>query len=123
MSKTAIVVITTVQRRRHWSAEEKERLVSASLEPGAGVCAVARQAGIHPGQLYGWRRQLYARSQPVSGFTPVRIAAQPPPGAMASAGTIEIEFANGLRMRISGAVDPATLTATVAVLASGGRRR
>jgi transposase len=36
MSKTAIEVITSVQRRRRWSAEEKERLVAASLEPGIG---------------------------------------------------------------------------------------
>jgi transposase len=48
MSKTAIEVITSVQRRRRWPAEEKERLVAASLEPGSGVSAVARQAGIHP---------------------------------------------------------------------------
>jgi transposase-like protein len=53
MNKTAIEVITSVQRRRRWSAEEKERLVAASLEPGTGVSAVARQAGIHPSQLYG----------------------------------------------------------------------
>jgi transposase-like protein len=31
MSKTAIEVITSVQRRRRWTAEEKERLVAASL--------------------------------------------------------------------------------------------
>jgi hypothetical protein len=36
MSKSAIEVITSVQRRRRWSAEEKERLVAASLEPGTG---------------------------------------------------------------------------------------
>jgi transposase len=53
MSKTAIEVITSVQRRRRWTAEEKERLVAASLEPDTGVSAVARQAGIHPSQLYG----------------------------------------------------------------------
>jgi transposase-like protein len=64
MSKTAIEVITSVQRRRRWSAEEKERLVAASLEPSTGVSAVARQAGIHPSQLYGWRRQLCAGAQP-----------------------------------------------------------
>jgi hypothetical protein len=39
-----------------------------------------------------------------------------------AAGLIEIEFANGSRMRIMGA-DPAALSATVAALASGGRRR
>jgi len=47
MSKTAIEVITSVQRRRRWSAEEKERLVAASLEPGTGVSAVADRAMQH----------------------------------------------------------------------------
>jgi len=123
MSKAAIEVITSVERRRRWSTAEKERLVAASLEGGATVSAVAREAGIHPGQLYGWRRQLLRRSQPTATFAAVRIAAQPAPAALPAAGLIEIEFTNGSRMRISGAADPATLGATVAVLASGGRRR
>jgi hypothetical protein len=38
-------------------------------------------------------------------------------------GLIEVEFANGSRMRITGAVDPATLTTTIATLAGGGGRR
>jgi hypothetical protein len=46
MSKTAIEVITSEQRRRRWTAEEKERLVAASLEPGTGVSAVARTAAL-----------------------------------------------------------------------------
>jgi transposase len=37
-------------------------------------------------------------------------------------GAIEIEFASGARMRITGAVDPAILTAAVAALADGRRR-
>jgi len=37
-------------------------------------------------------------------------------------GTIEIEFATGARIRITGAVDPNALTAAVAVLAEGRRR-
>ncbi|MCK1459621.1 transposase [Bradyrhizobium sp. 2] len=35
-------VITSVERRRRWSQDEKERLVAASLEPGASVSEVAR---------------------------------------------------------------------------------
>jgi transposase len=119
----AIEVITSVERRRRWSAAEKERLVAASLEAGASVSAVARQAGMHPSQLYGWRRQLLRRSQPAVGFAAVRIASEPAPIGLAAAGLIEVEFANGSRMRITGAVDPTTLTATVATLAGGGRRR
>ena len=122
MSK-AVEVITSVERRRRWSAAEKERLVAASLEAGASVSAVAREAGIQPSQLYGWRRQLLQRSQPGASFAAVRIAAEPARAGLPAAGLIEVEFANGSRMRISGAVDPATLGATVAVLASSGRRR
>lgn len=123
MSKAAIEVITSVQRRRRWRMAEKEQLVAASLEPGASVSAVARDAGIHPGQLYGWRRQLCPRPQPAATLAAVRIAADPAPAGLPAAGTIEVEFANGSRMRITGAVDPATLSTAVAMLASGGRRR
>ena len=123
MSKPAIEVITSVERRRRWSTAEKERLVAASLERGATVSAIAREAGVHPGQLYGWRRQLLRRSQPAATFAAVQIAAEPAAAALSTAGLIEVEFTNGTRMRISGAVDPATLGATVAVLASSGRRR
>jgi transposase len=118
----AIEVITSVERRRRWSAAEKERLVSASLEPGASVSVVAREAGMHPSQLYGWRRQLLRQSQPAASFTAVRIASEPAPAGLLAGGLIEVEFANGSRMRITGAVDPATLTTTIATLAGDGRR-
>ena len=55
-----VEVITSIQRRRRWTAAEKERLVTACLEPGAVISAITRQAGVHPSQLYGWRRQLCA---------------------------------------------------------------
>jgi len=119
----AIEVITSVERRRRWSAAEKERLVSASLAPSASVSAVARDAGIHPSQLHGWRRQLLRRSQPASSFAAVRIAAEPAPTSLPAHGLIEVEFANGSRMRITGAVDPATLSTTITTLAGGGGRR
>ncbi|WP_128948614.1 transposase [Bradyrhizobium nanningense] len=51
-------VITSVERRRRWSQDEKERLVAASLEPGANVSEVARMAGLHVSQLFRWRKEL-----------------------------------------------------------------
>lgn len=118
MTSGRIEVITSVERRRRWSAAEKERLVVATLEPGASVTAIAREAGVQPGQLYGWRRQQL-RGRAPNGFVPVRIA---PGAAAAGGGTIEIDFAIGARMRVTGAVDAATLTAAVAALLRGGRR-
>src|SRR6516162_8796966 len=56
-------VITSVQRRRRWPREEKERLVAASLEPGASVSEVARAAGLHVSQLFKWRKDLCQRGE------------------------------------------------------------
>ena len=120
MTKGRVEVITSVERRRRLSPAEKQQLVSASLQPGASVSAGAREAGVHPGQLYGWRRQFGVR--PRIGFMPLRIAPEVASAGLAGPGAIEIEFATGARMRITGAVDAAALTAAVAVLA-GGRRR
>jgi len=123
MTKAQVEVITSVERRRRWPAAEKERLVAASLEAGAVVSAIARAAGIHPSQLYGWRRQLCARPQMAAGFAAVRIAADPAPAtALSPSGVIDIEFATGARMRITGPVDAATLAAAVAALARPSTR-
>jgi len=120
MTNGRVEVITSVERRRRWSSAEKQQLVSASLEPGASVSAVARAAGIQPGQLYGWRRQLGVRAR--IGFAPVRIAPEAAAAGAVDRGMIEIEFTTGARMRITGAVDASALTAAVAVLAEGRRR-
>ncbi len=119
MTNGRVEVITSVERRRRWSSAEKQQLVRASLERGASVSSIAREAGIHPSQLYGWRRQLRARLE--IGFAPVQIAPEVG-GDLAGRDAIEIEFASGARMRITGAVDPAMLTAAVAALADGRRR-
>jgi transposase len=118
MTQGRVEVITSVERRQRWSAAEKRQLVAASLEPGASVSAIARDGG--DSSPYGWRRQL--RAQPQLGFAPARIAPEAPT-CVSSPGTIEIEFAGGARMRITGAADAATLMAVVGALANGRRRR
>jgi len=61
------------------------------------------------------------------GFVPATVVAEskpsvPAPIGLANGGTIEIEFASGARVRITGAVDKATVTAAIAALASGRQR-
>ena len=51
-----IEIITSVQRRRRWTAAEKMRLVEQTFAPGMTVSLVARQNGIAPNQLFTWRR-------------------------------------------------------------------
>jgi len=125
----AVEVITSVQRRRRWSRAEKERIVAAALEPGAIASEVARAAGIHTSQLFRWRQQLCERAQVPAAFNPVTIAAEPAPSlpmvpsVPEPAGSIEVEFATGGRMRITGAVDARTVSALMKALAQGKRRR
>jgi transposase len=54
-----VEVITSVPRRRRWSAEEKAAIVQETYAPGMSVPLVARRHGIAPNQLFTWRR-LYA---------------------------------------------------------------
>src|SRR5258707_13800750 len=103
MTNGRVEIITSVERRRRFSSVEKQQMVSASLEPGASVSAVARAAGIHPGQLYGWRRQLGVRAR--VGFAPGRVAPGAGPAGMGDRGAIEIGFAPGARVRVNGAGD------------------
>lgn len=64
MTKHPIEVITSVERRRRWSREDKERLVAACLEPGAVLSEIARTAGIHVSQLFRWRKELCRIEEP-----------------------------------------------------------
>ena len=51
-----VEIITSVPRRRRWSAEEKARIVQETWAPGMSVSLVAQQHGIAPNQLFTWRR-------------------------------------------------------------------
>jgi transposase len=51
-----IEVVTSVQRRRRWTASEKVRMVEETFEPGMTVSLVARRYGVAPNQLFTWRR-------------------------------------------------------------------
>jgi transposase len=51
-----IEVVTSVQRRRRWTASEKVRRVEETFEPGMTVSLVARRHGVAPNQLFTWRR-------------------------------------------------------------------
>lgn len=121
MTKTQVEVITSIERRRRWSRAEKERIVAASLEPGAVASAVAREFGIHPSQVFRWRQQLCARSAPAPGFAAVAVTAEPLGSAAAPCGLIEIELASGARVRISGAVDATLASAVIVALRRGTR--
>lgn len=52
----SIEVITTDQRRRRWSPQEKAALVRRTYEPGMSVSLVARTEGVAASLLFQWRK-------------------------------------------------------------------
>ena len=51
-----VEVVTSVQRRRRWTPEQKLEIVKQTNEPGSTVSMVARQFGISAAQLFQWRK-------------------------------------------------------------------
>lgn len=82
------------------------------------VSEVARAAGIPVSQLFHWRKQLCGPAREKPGFAAVTVA----PSA-GSSNMIEVEFANGARLRITGATDGAIVSAMIKALAKGTGRR
>jgi transposase len=74
-------ILSGPERRRRWSYEEKSRIVAESLAPGASAAQVASRYGLHPNQLYGWRKELRcattAGAEIANDFVPVEITGTP----------------------------------------------
>ncbi len=62
-----VEIITSVQRRRRWTAAEKVRMVEETFEPGMTVSLVARRRGVAPNQLLTWPRLVAQGSLTAAG--------------------------------------------------------
>jgi transposase len=51
-----VEVVTSVQRRRRWTPEQKLETVKQTNEPGSSVALLARQHGLTEAQLFQWRK-------------------------------------------------------------------
>ena len=130
-----IEVITGVERRRKWSAQEKAAIVAESLAEGAVISEVARRHGLRPQQLFGWRSRLrdaVRGSAPSCDATPAFVPAvvedEPPPPATpalpavvamgaAKVAPAPIEIAlGGVIVRVRGEADPRALTTVLKAL-------
>jgi transposase len=119
-----IEVMTGIERRRRWSWDQKRAIVEESLAPHASAAAIARRHGIGTGQLYTWRRQLLkCQLADTPRFARVEVAAEPPrligpiaSSGVATAGTIEIRFADGTSVRVNADVDEPALRRVLGVL-------
>jgi transposase len=141
----AAEIISTVERRRRWPSEEKLRIMSEALEPGAVVAAVADRNGVCRSQLYTWLRLarddrlpgISITPQPLNSFVPVRIAppARPTPAdcqppsppapdmrpvsSRRRTSVVEVVLGNGRMLKVDESIDPVAFARLVAVLDGG----
>jgi transposase len=46
------------KKYQHYTEEFRREAVKRADQPGNTVASVAKELGIHPGQIYNWRRQF-----------------------------------------------------------------
>lgn len=114
-------------KRRHWSIEEKRKLVEEALSSSGSVAYLARQRGVNANQLFGWRK-LYLAGQLEVGtptlsslrLLPVAVTEEEQPGepaGQALAGspnvTINIELPGRALVSVEGQVDAEIIRAVL----------
>ena len=114
-----------VGRRRHWSDEDKVRIVEESLLGYRQGSATARRYGISRSLLTIWRREYRSGTRGApdlgGGFVPLVMESAPPASAERSLREaedvrIDITLTNGRRMTIPALLAPSHLAALLAVL-------
>src|SRR5262245_33874690 len=95
-STNRVEIITSVQRRRRWTAPEKVRMIEETFEPGMTVSLVARRHGVAPNQLFTWRRLVAQGSLTAAGSGEEVVPASD---------GFEIGCDNGERVRVAFALD------------------
>jgi transposase len=109
----SVEVLAGPERRRRWSAEQKQAIVAAAFRPAAVVPEVARQADVTPSLIYRWRR---ARRAAANGFAEVVVASAPPVAAPPTVPAIEIALSGSVRVRIPATIPPALAASVVEAL-------
>jgi transposase len=114
-------------RRRAHAAEFRAVMVAQSLLPGIRIQDLARRNGICASLIYRWRREQPVSAAPAQ-LVPVRIASEGPPRIApvplprvepqirGGAGSIEIELAGGVRVRVGEDVSLPALRRVIAAL-------
>jgi transposase len=114
-----------VGRRRHWSDEDKIRIVEESLRGYRQGSATARRYGISRSLLSIWRRAYrngtLGAPEAGGGFVPLVMESSPPtpedrPSRKADDARIHITLMNGRRITIPASLAPSHLAALLSVL-------
>jgi transposase len=116
-------VVQPVVKRQRRSAEEKRRIVEATLVPGASIARVAREHGVNANQVFQWRYEHRkqtsgGRTEAKAELLPVTLAAESNRPSKAEdvppvppSGSIHIELPGRAVISVESGVDTSLLRA------------
>jgi transposase len=114
-----------VVKRQRRSAEEKRRIVEATLVPGASIARVAREHGVNANQVFQWRYEYRkqvsgTRDEAKAELLPVTLATETRIPSMAEvvrpappSGSIHIELPGRAVISIESGVDTSLIRAVL----------
>jgi transposase len=118
-----ITVFSGPERRRRWSNEERQRILTEAFSPGACVAEVCRRHDISTALIYTWRRKLVeANTGPVSvdlaepGFAEAMVVEDVRPGGSGTCPAMIIDLVRDKRVSIFGSASPAQVAAALKAL-------
>jgi transposase len=123
-----VEVIAGKEPRRHWSEDDRRRLVAEAFAPDAVVAHVARRHGVAESCLYAWRKRLGGAVDRASADRPRLIpvmvgdgaAPTPPPQPLAPPShQAVVTRPNGTRLEIEAGYPAVALKALIAALRRG----
>ena len=115
-------------KRVYRTAEEKRRIVEATLAPGASIARVAREHGVNANQVFQWRYERrkgvgWAASHSRTELLPVTVTREPDSvmapevsAVLTSSGSIHIELPGRTLVSVESGVDPALVRAVLGSL-------
>ena len=124
-------IVSRIERRRKWTAEEKGQLLAEVEAEGGKVAVVARRHRISDSLLYNWRSAwraaaTVAHTPAAVEFVPLGVigsaedespamlappvSEQPRSGMTDRVGGIEVELPNGARIRVDAFVNEKALS-------------
>ncbi|HXT09739.1 MAG TPA: transposase [Roseiarcus sp.] len=113
-----VTLMSGRERRRHWSGEDRARILAAISAPDAVVAEIARREDICTSPVHKWRREARKSSSQVQ-FAPVVVEAAslpaPAPANVEKSGVIVVEV-DDARVRIHAEASAALVAVTLKAL-------
>ncbi|MEQ8784575.1 MAG: transposase [Roseibium album] len=124
-----IEILTSRERRRFWSEDQKVAILEEVAASGLTVAEVARRHDVLPQQIYTWRRKLSCLPENEARFLPLTLVAGDPeltepapeeeavrkPSCKKASRTwpVEIRCKGGRTLKVDAGLDPLLLQALI----------